>query len=86
MAEPETPEEITVELPGYGHVLITWAQAQAIAVAIKELHGRGLVPTWHPNECGCCVSVHDDVEHPDAGWLIGRDGGSDWISRPHGPA
>jgi hypothetical protein len=35
-------------------------------------------PVWHFNECGCCVSVHEG-EHAHAGYVIGSDGGCDWV-------
>ena len=25
---------------------------------------------WHPNDCGCCVTVHG----PDCAYVVGRDG------------
>lgn len=62
----------------------TAAQLVAVLDCMEMLIAQGKKPTWHPNECGCCVSVHEDVPHPDCGYLIGSDGDATWMEVPHG--
>jgi hypothetical protein len=76
MSEPET---LTVPVPGGGSITLPWAQAAGIADCIKKLRDQGKMVTWHPNNCGCCYTVHEDVEHPHEGYVIGKDGGVDWL-------
>lgn len=54
-------------------------QRAAVDVALRTYLAEGIVPTWHYNSCGCCVAVHADVERPRCGFLIGKDGGTDWL-------
>jgi hypothetical protein len=51
------------------------AQALAVAEALLEFKR----PVWHVNDCGCCVSVHENEKPVTGGYVIGRDGGADWV-------
>jgi hypothetical protein len=51
----------------------------AMGARIRELEDAGKVATWHPNACGCCITVHEHAEHVHEGWVIGPDGGTDWV-------
>jgi hypothetical protein len=31
---------------------------------------------WHPNDCGCCYTVHG----ADFAWVVGADGGKDFFA------
>jgi hypothetical protein len=55
---------------------VTMPEAQVLALAAHVPEFTD--PVWHFNECGCCVSLHER-EHPHAGYVIGSDGGCDWI-------
>jgi hypothetical protein len=35
-------------------------------------------PVWHPNECGCCIAVHERGDGT-RGYIVGADGESDWV-------
>lgn len=48
---------------------------------IRELGEQLGEHEWHPNECGCCVTVHRRGEH-HAGYIIGSDGEYDWVEAP----
>lgn len=61
-----------------GPVTMPYVQAMKIAECLKALEDEGLQPTWHPNECGCCYSVHENTVVPEGGWVVGPDGGADW--------
>jgi len=63
----------------HGPVTIPLLQAEAIVRYIEELQGQGKKVTWHRNNCECCFTVHEDVEHPTEGYIIGKDGGVDWV-------
>jgi hypothetical protein len=73
---------VTIDTP-HGPVTMPFLQAVKLAECIEGLKVQGKKPTWHPNECGCCFSVHEDTEHPEEGWVVGRDGGADWIPHRH---
>lgn len=34
--------------------------------------------SWHPNNCGCCVTFHPNRDHTK-GYVISSDGGYDYI-------
>ena len=49
---------------------LSFAQVMTLALLI----GRAEEGTthWHPNDCGCCITLHG----PDYAYLIGQDGES----------
>jgi hypothetical protein len=55
-----------------------------IEVPLKQLLSVGEVmdefaaPVWHWAHCGCCIVVHDESNAHD-GYVIGPDGGRDWV-------
>ena len=64
-----------------------------IEVPLKQLLSVGEVmdefvdPVWHWAQCGCCIVVHEHVEsgeHVCEGYVIGPDGGRDWVDDAHG--
>lgn len=70
---------LTMHTPEGREVSLPFAQAVAIAEACRDF----AEPVWHFNDCGCCVSVHDRREH-HRGYVIGPDGGADWVEAwPH---
>lgn len=56
------------------------AQVLALAETMDRLQDEGVDAVWHPNHCGCCVSVHAKVD-PLGGYVIGPDGkgGDEWV-------
>lgn len=54
-------------------------QVNEVARLLTLLEDDGKKVCVHWNECGCCVSVHEDVPEPSVGYVVGPDGGSDWI-------
>lgn len=70
-------DDVTVTVPHpQGDVEMPLAQALAIAECLRAFRGAG---TWHRNDCGCCVTVHANVEHPTSGYIVGSDGGYNWM-------
>lgn len=60
--------DLTLQLPG-GQEL---GFLQALELGrLLDLAGPGRAH-WHPNECGCCVTLHG----PDYAYVVGRDGSS----------
>ena len=49
-------------------ITLSFSQAATLARLIKE-HGAEKTH-WHPNECGCCFTLHA----PTGSYLIGPDG------------
>jgi hypothetical protein len=35
--------------------------------------------TWHFADCGCCLCLHPDGTDASHGFVIGKDGGSDYV-------
>jgi hypothetical protein len=67
--------EVWVRLPNDGgEVCVTVAQMFEVGRRFEEFTD----PVWHVNQCGCCVVVHERGDS-HRGYLIGADGGSDWI-------
>lgn len=65
---------------GHGDVTLPVVQMLAVADRVDELRSQGKAPVWHPANCGCCIVVHEAGEHPPAGgFLVGDDGGYEWI-------
>ena len=58
----------------HGEVIMPRAQYDALLSLMDGLIATGLDATWHANQCGCCYSVHEDVEHPTFGYVVGPDG------------
>jgi len=60
-------------------------EAQALSVKHIALSYQlaGVPFIIHLNRCGCCVSVHEQAEHPVGGYVIGPDGGFDWHDLAH---
>lgn len=56
-------------------------QLHGVARVLRRYRRAGIEATWHPNRCGCCVSVHENVEHPRGGYVINRDGdgANEWL-------
>lgn len=52
---------------GEDGALVSWAQAETL-LALLEAEGK--TASWHPNECGCCATVHGRA----ADYVVGRDG------------
>ena len=71
-------DPVTIDTP-HGPVTMPWPQAEGIAYCIERFAAQGKESTWHPNECGCCYSVHELTHHPVDGYVISQDGGIDWI-------
>jgi len=63
----------------YGPIVLPFEQAVAMAHCLEKLRAAGKTPTWHRNACGCCVSVHELADHAHEGYVVGADGGVDWI-------
>jgi uncharacterized Zn finger protein len=57
---------------------LTTPQLVAVAQCHELLKERGQSPVWHFNECGCCVSVHDDREEVHSGAVINQQGEVFW--------
>lgn len=72
MATLETPRmsDLEVTLPN-GHTM-QFQQMMSIADII-EANGGYTNCHWHPNECGCCYTVHTPV----LDYIVGPDGGRD---------
>ena len=73
--------DVTIDTP-YGPVTMPVAAVRSIGELLLRLNAEGKDATWHPNHCGCCWSVHEDVEHPTTGYIVGSDGGYDLIESP----
>jgi hypothetical protein len=73
-----TTDTITFHTPD-GDVTMPVAQAESLQACARVLLEAGDSPTWHFNECGCCIAVHENVEHPSTAFIVGRDGGVDLI-------
>lgn len=67
---------ITIETPD-GDVVLPVPQAMRMADAIRAINDAGGKPVWHFQDCGECVCVHK--YGASAGWVIGPDGGADWV-------
>lgn len=52
----------------------------AQVLRIRELGDQLGAYEWHPNACGCCVTVHRRGQH-GSGYVIDSDGGYDWYDR-----
>ena len=64
-----------------GEVTLQLAQALEVGHCIGLMTDAGKDPVWHVQPCGCCVVVHDAADHgASGGWLIGSDGGSEWVT------
>ena len=61
-----------------GEHTATPEQAAEVLRVARLMESEGLRVCVHWNRCGCCVSVHEDVPHPVAGYIVGSDGRSDW--------
>jgi hypothetical protein len=77
-----SPLEVTFDTP-YGKKTLPFEQLMALHSIMEAMRADGLKPVWHPNECSCCISVHDNVEHPTGGYVIGPDGEYDWREERH---
>jgi hypothetical protein len=74
---------ITIDTPS-GPVTLPFMQVTAIGKVVRQLRAEGKEATWHRNECGCCFTVHEDgVAHVYEGWVIGQDGGVDYVVEDH---
>lgn len=73
-----TAETVSIPTP-HGDVTLPLAQARTMVACVRRLRATVGTATWHRNDCGCCVTVHEDAEHVTAGYLIGPDGGVDWL-------
>jgi hypothetical protein len=71
--------ELTVDTP-HGRVTLPVAQAMTVAWCLRDFRRQG-----HLNACGCCVAVHDPADG-SCGWLIGSDGGREWLDHVEPPA
>ena len=65
------------------------AQATAMARCVDYYTARGRPAIWHRIECECCLTVHEDLgndnhERLTGGFIVGQDGGVDWITLPDG--
>lgn len=70
---------VTIPTP-HGDVTLTISQATSMGKCIEYLRFQGKEAVWHPADCGCCIIVHEDgVEPCHAGFVIGQDGGYDWV-------
>lgn len=58
---------------------ITPAQLREVERLTLLLRAEGKRVCVHWNSCRCCVSVHEQAEHITEGYVVGRDGGSDWL-------
>jgi len=67
---------ITIPTP-HGDVTLPFEQFITLGKYLDQIRAEGKQPVWHPNDCGCCVSVHPEGEH--SGWVIGADGGADYV-------
>lgn len=66
-------------------VELPFEQAMSVAACVRTLRDAGKEVTWHRNDCGCCIAVHEahgDGEPCRAGFIVGEDGGADWIEVP----
>jgi hypothetical protein len=64
-----------------GPVTFTYLQAIEMGRIINLLKAEGKQAIWHRNNCDCCVTVHEDSDEPvPGGWVVGRDGGSDYVT------
>jgi hypothetical protein len=67
--------EVWIRLPTeHGEVRVTVAQMFEVGRLCALLDD----PVWHSNECGCCVAVHERADS-HRGYVVGADGGSDWV-------
>ena len=67
-------ERVAVRMPDGEYIVLPRAQAFAIHRLARDMRD----PAWHFNECGCCVSLHERHDH-HRGYVIGPDGGADWV-------
>jgi hypothetical protein len=75
--------QVTIPTP-YGDVTMPWAQAEAVGKCIEKLKFKGKEATWHRANCDCCIVVHEASDEPvHHGFVIGRDGGFDWVEHTH---
>jgi len=65
-----------IETPS-GPVELPVAQACAVAYYVEQIREDDGVALWHRNDCGCCVAVH--AIGRDSGYVIGPDGGADFV-------
>lgn len=71
--------EVTIQTP-HGDVTLPYLQVMSMGRCLEELESQGKQVTWHRGECGCCVVVHEaGLDHVHAGFVIGSDGGYDWV-------
>ena len=72
-------ETVTIPTPDGKTVTLPRAQAERVALCLREFRARGVPARWHQNDCGCCVTVHEAAEHVTSGYLVGADGGCEWL-------
>lgn len=70
-----------VELPEHG-LTLPRVMVETIAACLRVFRDDGVSATWHMNACGCCASVHA-CENGHEGYLIGSDGGYEWLEFHH---
>lgn len=76
--------EVTIPHP-FGDVTMPWPQAEAVGKCIEKLMFKGKEATWHRANCDCCIIVHEaGVEPCYEGFVVGRDGGFDWVEHDPG--
>lgn len=74
--------QVTIPTP-HGDVTLPFLQAAAMGKCIQHLEFQGKQVTWHRAECPCCIVVHEaGIEPCNAGFVIGQDGGYDWVEVP----
>jgi hypothetical protein len=52
-------------------------------MSVGEVIGEFADPVWHWADCKCCIVVHESGEHIVGGYIVGPDGGRDWIAHEH---
>ena len=60
-----------------GNREVTAEQALEVWRLKRAMEQAGLQVCVHWNRCGCCISVHEDVENPSTGFIVGADGESE---------
>lgn len=71
--------DITIATP-HGDITLPALQAIGIGECMQTLINQGKRITWHVNECGCCYTVHEDTHPITGGYVVGPDGGYDWVN------
>jgi hypothetical protein len=80
VSEHRSPEVEYVTL--HDGLTLPRPMVESIVACAQTLKEQGKTPIWHMNACGCCASVHAD-DNGHEGFLIGSDGGFDWLSHVH---